>query len=382
MASEYYTLLTEQQSAVYIDLDYTNDENCVFRKIITSEMIICELQDVKKLTYLDKYTCITRAYIDDNTIITTTTNNGELVGKNILIKPCNIISIADLPDWEEYDFCNDAVKYDFDNVKYIKNYDACIKYISKNYFVLGMLLYQSNDVCMFAIKKNGNNIQYVNICDNTLNEAAVKQNGLSLKYIKNQTEDICIHAITQNILAIQYVKHITNKILSIVTNYITNANISADEHSVNIEEKIRLICSIEVKKDYKNLKHVIKQTNDMCEYTVSKNGNMLFHVKQQTDKICMIALHQNIFVFEHVINKTPDICKYVLSKNGYLIGTLDNQTYEYCELALNTNPHSLVVIRNPTFKICQLAYSLDNSIIAHIKNKNVVDRLVNGILDA
>lgn len=61
------------------------------------------------------------------------------------------------------------------------------------------------ELCVKAVKMDGNNIMYVKNPTDDIKLKAVTQNGMALKHIKKQNIIICVTAINQNILALQFV---------------------------------------------------------------------------------------------------------------------------------------------------------------------------------
>ena len=61
---------------------------------------------------------------------------------------------------------------------------------------------QYKEVCLEAVKQNGEALEYVKEQTPEICIAAVKQNGDALQYVKEQTKEICLEAVKQNGYAI------------------------------------------------------------------------------------------------------------------------------------------------------------------------------------
>ena len=177
----------------------------------------------------------------------------------ILPKPTNLRFIKE----QTPDICITAVKEDGQALQYVKEQtpDICLEAVKKNGFVLAYVKEQTPDICL----------------------EAVKQNGLALKYVKDQTEDICIEAVKQNGWALQFVK-----------------------------EQTEDICLEAVKKNGLALAYVKEQTPDICITAVKEDGQALQYVKEQTSDICLEAIKQNNKVLKYVYDEfVPDIIPYL-----------------------------------------------------------------------
>lgn len=65
--------------------------------------------------------------------------------------------------------------------------------------------YQTNELCMTAVKQNGWALRYVEEQTPEICLEAVKKNGLALKYVEDRTTEICMEAVKQNKDALKYV---------------------------------------------------------------------------------------------------------------------------------------------------------------------------------
>lgn len=65
---------------------------------------------------------------------------------------------------------------------------------------------ETPDVCMAAVKQNGNALKFVDNQTPEICMAAVKQDGNALRFVEEQTPEICIAAIKQNGKAMEFVE--------------------------------------------------------------------------------------------------------------------------------------------------------------------------------
>jgi hypothetical protein len=72
---------------------------------------------------------------------------------------------------------------------------VCLEAVKKYGEALQFVKQQTEDICLAAVKKDGYALRYVNEQTEAICLAAVKKDGYALKYVKEQTEAICISAV-------------------------------------------------------------------------------------------------------------------------------------------------------------------------------------------
>ncbi len=96
-------------------------------------------------------------------------------------------------EYQTEEICLAAVKYDGFNLRYVKD--------------------QTYDICIAAVKQNGRVLPYVYQRSLSVMLEAVKQNGTVLSIIKEQTEELCLAAVEQDIDNFKYInKDMLNRI--------------------------------------------------------------------------------------------------------------------------------------------------------------------------
>lgn len=102
--------------------------------------------------------------------------------------------------------------------------------------------YQTNEICLCAVKMSGNNLENVENQTDKICLAAVHENVFALRFVSNQTEEICLTAIKNYAYALRWIR-------------------------------------------YEN------QTTKVCLAAVRENGLALQYIKYQTPEICKNALY-------------------------------------------------------------------------------------------
>lgn len=162
------------------------------------------------------------------------------------------------------------------------------------------------DICLKAVKQNGNILFYVKEQTEEICLEAVKQNGDALKHVKEQTEEICLEAV-KNCDALKHVKKQTEE-----------------------------ICLEAIKRHPFSLYDVKKQTNKICLEAVKRCGYMLNGVNEQTDEICLEAVKRDKHALEFVKKQTHKICLEAVKYDGYSLEFVEHKfrTDEICMEAI------------------------------------------------
>ena len=174
--------------------------------------------------------------------------------------------IVDLEEWEDQQYCLEAVRQNHRALNYVKQQTAelCLEAVKQNGYALFSIKEQTMEVCLEAVKQHGCVLRYVKNQTPELCLEAVKQNGFAIEYVKQQTAELCLEAVKQQGLSLKYVKELTPE-----------------------------LCMEAVKKEGLSLKFVKEQTPELCLAAVKHNGHALQYVKQQTPEVCLTADKQN-----------------------------------------------------------------------------------------
>ena len=100
--------------------------------------------------------------------------------------------------------------------------------------------YQTEELCMTAVKQNGYALEYVKNQTEEICMEAIKQNGWALKYVEEQTPEICLEAVKQNEIALQFVKNQTPEIClaAVKQNHFALSSIKDRELAKKIENEL------------------------------------------------------------------------------------------------------------------------------------------------
>jgi hypothetical protein len=92
-------------------------------------------------------------------------------------------------------------------------FNKWIKKVSKNPYALEYCKFQTEEICLAAVKQNGWALQYVKKQTPEMCSVAVKQNGWALYYVVEQTFEIVLEAYQRNKNSLQFAKPEFKKML-------------------------------------------------------------------------------------------------------------------------------------------------------------------------
>ena len=75
------------------------------------------------------------------------------------------------------------------------------------------------EYCLEAVKRDGHALEWVKNQTHEICLEAVKQNGYSLGFVKNQTHEICLEAVKEDGLALKWVENQTPLIIHYLKKY-------------------------------------------------------------------------------------------------------------------------------------------------------------------
>ena len=280
--------------------------------------------------------------------------------------------------------------------------------------------YQTEELCMTAVKQNGWTLEYVKKQTPEICLEAIKENPFALEYVENQTEEMCKLAVSLDRVSLQCIRseNIKNEIIKndeTYLNYLEKVQKNrmtlrlvwseyrtpelcmeavkrdgrALEYVENQTPEICLaaikeysfalkwvknqtpeICLAAVKQNGNALKYVKNRTPELCMEAVKRNGHALAYVKKQTPETCLEAVKRDGLALEYVENQTPELCMEAVKQNGLALEYVKDQTKELCLEAIKQNPSALLFVKEQTPEICMEAVKLDGERIQDVKNQS------------
>ena len=123
--------------------------------------------------------------------MTTTETTVKLIDDDLLLDmiyslPANGKKLSESWDWDDMNFCHEALQWNGLNLKHVK------KQVS--YF------------CKIAVQQNGLALQYVKRKTPEICQLAVEQNEMALEFVNQQNPDICYAALRENPESFKFIK--------------------------------------------------------------------------------------------------------------------------------------------------------------------------------
>lgn len=107
--------------------------------------------------------------------------------------------------------------------------------------------------------------------------------------------------------------------------------------------------------DQSLLRHIPRQTYNLCNFAVALNGASLIHVKRQTFDICKTAVQQFPSALRHVNIQQQELKEVALCADPFTLQFIRNQTLRDCMLAVAVDGLALKYARHQTNNICMKA---------------------------
>jgi hypothetical protein len=224
------------------------------------------------------------------------------------------------------------------------------------------------DICLEAVKQNGNALQYISGEDQTYEICleAIRKNGEMLEFVKDPTPLMCVEAVCKYGGAIQFIPNF---------NIDTWDTMLLENGEYTTYHKV---CMIAVKDAAWALQFIEEQTNNICLMAVRKNGEMLKYCKKQKPFICLEAVRNTKKAIKHIRNFTYELSIKIIEINPSYVELLPNVTHEMCVEAISNDPRVYTYINDEfkTYKLCKLAIKrmreqieekMDWSVKAHLK---------------
>lgn len=186
---------------------------------------------------------------------------------------------------------------------------------------------------------------------------------------KYQTSKKCFNAIKADYRMYDYVKDKTDAIRLCAANYDAYAYFSG-------RWNFRTTLDVAFIKRYAHaIKYVENQTEELCYLAIGIDVCALKHVRKQTREICLFAM-RHPHALEYVKDQTYEICLMAIRQEGCALKYVKNQTYELCLMAVKQNGCALQYVKNQTLEICFVALYNNHNARQYV-NKDILDNYFN-----
>ena len=247
--------------------------------------------------------------------------------------------------------CLDAIRLNGNNIRYIRDQtpELCMEAV-KNKCCLGYIKDKTPELCETALKVFPFNFEFIENQTPELCLDTIMKDPYTLKCVRDQTYELCIAAITKDPYTLQCVKNKTPELCLAALN-IMGSGTSYSAPLQFIDNQTTEMCLISVTKNPRALIYVHEQTPEICLAAVSSivysydnespDIPILAHVKKQSYEICLAAVKRDACSIQFVQHQTPDICLEAVSQDGKMLKFVHDKTLEICLAAVNQNGSAL-----------------------------------------
>ena len=195
----------------------------------------------------------------------------------------------------------------------------CLEALKRNAYCIDDIREQKEEFCLIAVNIFADSIKYINpefLTEQICLQAIIKDAKI-LKYIPKefQTEKICIESVSQNGLNLEYVliktKTICKKAINTTPDSVMFLNAKDSFNNMLSESELIELNIMAIKKDNKVFQ-LVEQFEKVCLEALRINGLNLKHVNKQTIEMCEVAVKQNKKALKY-INKS------IFSKEDVLV---------------------------------------------------------------
>jgi hypothetical protein len=176
---------------------------------------------------------------------------------------------------------------------------------------------------------------------------AVKQNGLALRYIKNQTLNICLFAVKNFGYAFHYIKDIKDggpgKTEELLAAAITKnprifeslgKTVKFGNHELSLEnfKQTPALCLAVVKSSGSHLKYVENQTDEVCLEAIKQDPAAIMFVNHNKYKYGLYAVKIHQDALNWIFDQTEELCLEAIKHFPNALSYVKVRTQAICDL--------------------------------------------------
>lgn len=185
------------------------------------------------------------------------------------------------------------------------------------------------------------------------------------KYYENEDKNKKLYKISSLMEFDSPLKHVRKQ-----TPEICLAAVKKDGMALEyVKNRTPEICLAAVKNYGFALRYVNNPTFEICMAAVMQDGNALAFIEDQNDEICLAAVKRHAKALVYVINQTPEICLAAVNEDWETLQFVRDQTPEICMAAIKNDYNALNLVRKQTYEICLAAVKLDGRALCWVQNQ-------------
>jgi len=219
---------------------------------------------------------------------------------------------------------------------------AVLEIILENPARLGFLRFQTDRICLAAVRADGLVLRHVKKQTPEICMAAVRQNTQAFLEARQHTEELCLAACSQNGYFLGQSRVRTPAVC-----------LAAARNSGRLlygpEYQTPEICLAAVTMAGISLQDVIEQTPEICTAAVRQNPEAIYYVKEQTPELCRLAIAGDPLTIADVCEQTPELCLQAVTADGFALREIPEwrRSYEVCLAAVRSEGRVIADTRKP-----------------------------------
>lgn len=193
------------------------------------------------------------------------------------------------------------------------------------------LVNPTDHMCMLAIRRNPDDIQYIDNQTERYCLKAVCKKGTSIQHVKNQTDNVCIAALKQTHKAYPYIRN--KQKYAFLAVKINGHNIK------HVPDQTTELCKLSLDTcGGVTIQHFRDQTTELCEISLRKSGGKsIQYIHDQTTKLCKMSIDLSVHNLQHIHDQTYELILYTFTKYTYGRSFVNKKyvTYDLCVNLIN-----------------------------------------------
>lgn len=269
--------------------------------------------------------------------------------------------------------------YDGLMLEHVTNQDMeiCQSAVFNNINAFKFAKYQTEEMCLRVVSRNGNFLAYVIEQTDAICKAAVDNNIEAFQYVTDAKEGLYIQAVSSDGCLIE---HIDPEKLTVPICLAAVKNIGKAIKFVPKELQTKEMCVLAIDSHYYNLRYCKYQTYEQATFAIMSDGRMLDHVNKELidQEMCDKAVNDHILAIHYIPPEfqTEELCLNIVKMQGNLLKLIANPTEEICLAAICKDNSAYLDIENPSEE-ASIAYVVDNGYnLRNIKPENQTENVV------
>lgn len=246
-------------------------------------------------------------------------------------------------------------------------------------------LWNDDKFCEYVVQTYLGGLRYVKAKPNKILNLALRKDGNNLKYIEDQTLELIIEGVSQNGMALQYARYKSPEIYFkalegtiYAYNFIENPSFEMKIYVVKkskyglqlIKDQTPEICNAAVESWPESAMYINEPSEELLKKKLEVDGICIYYIHNPTKEMILISLKNCPFILNQktflktfgqalfLSCQSKDFLRETVRTNGKCLKYIDDQTFEICEEAIKNTCFAYQFIKSLEYKqrLRQLAY--------------------------